>query len=367
MADAGYLKRVAAEIIRAVTIADSLREPSRCSFGTGHEDRVAFNRRFRMKNGQTWTHPGQGNPDIVEPAGPIDPTVSVIGAYGAGGRLNGCVVNYACHATTNPGGISANWIYYMERAIQGMLGPQATVVFLQGFCGDITQVDNRSPWRAPNGDGYARMVGGCVGAEVVKVLLRSHAGQAGPTAAASEVVMMNRRLPSRAKVQRALAMVAKDPKEVGATNWTFAKETVMLDALASKWPKLEVEIQAIQVGPAVMVSAPGEMFCQLGLDIRAGSPFAITMPVELANGCVGYIPTEEALSERGGGYETRLTSYSNAEITAGTEMVNIGVKLAKQLAPGKMPEPPKADSFNADPEGPAPRPWSYGNVPPELS
>ncbi len=367
MADAGYLKRVEAEIVRAVTIADGLREPSPCSFGVGREDKVAFNRRFRMKNGQSWTHPGQGNPDIIEPAGPIDPAVSVIGAYDRDGRLKGCVVNYACHATTSPGGISANWIYYMERAIQGMLERSATVVFLQGFCGDITQVDNRSPWRAPSGDEYARLVGGCVGAEAVKVLLQSYAGAAGPTAAASQVLNIDRRLPNRERVQRALSIVAKDPKEAGMTNWLFAKEIVMLDALASKWPKLEAEVQAIQVGPTVMVSAPGEMFCQLGLDIRAGSAFPITMPVELANGCVGYIPTEEALGKSGGGYETRLTSYSNAEPTAGRQMVNTGVQLAKQFKPGSIPERPKAPPFNPDPNGPAPRPWSYGNLGPELS
>lgn len=367
MADPGYLKRVETEIVNAVTIADHLRTPSPCSFGVGHEDKVAFNRRFRMKNGQTWTHPGQGNPDIVEPAGPIDPAVSVIGAYTADGRLKGCVINYACHATTSPGGISANWIYYLERTMQGMLGPNATVVFLQGFCGDITQVDNRSPYASPTGDEYARLVGGRIAAEAVKVLLRAHAGPVSTTAAASQVVMMDRRLPSRSKLQQAMSTVAKDPKDAGMTNWVFAKETVMLDALASKSPKLEVEIQAIQIGPAVMISAPGEMFCQLGLDIRAGSRFPITMPVELANGCVGYIPTEEALGKAGGGYETRLTSYSNAEATAGTQMAKIGIKLAGQLTPAPFPEPPKARPFHPDPEGPAPRPWSYGNVGPELS
>ena len=276
-------------------------------------------------------------------------------------------MNYACHATTNPDGISANWIYYLERTIQAVLGSRAVVVFLQGFCGDITQVDNRSPWKSPAGEQYARLVGGSIGAEVVKVLLKSHAGPAGPTSASSQVVSMNRRLPSRPKVEQALATVSKPPKEVGMTNWLFAKETVMLDALASKSPKLEVEVQAIQVGPAVLVSAPGEMFCQFGLDIRKGSPFKITMPVELANGCVGYIATEEALGPHGGGYETRLTSYTNAEPSAGRQMVEIGVKLAKGFTPGQVPEPEKAPPFNADPDGPAPRPWSYGNVPPELS
>jgi hypothetical protein len=367
MANTQYLKRVQAEIVRAVCEADASREPSACSFGTGSEDKVAFNRRFRMRNGQTWTHPGQGNPDIIEPAGPIDPVVSVIGSYDAEGRLKGCVVNYACHATTSPDGISANWIYYLEKTIQGMLGPGAPVVFLQGFCGDITQVDNRSAYRNPTGDEYARLVGGRVGAEAVRTLLKGFAGPAGPVSSRSQMLRLDRRKPSPERVRRCLEIVANDPKDVGATQWTFAKEIVMLDALVSKWPSIEAEVQAVQVGPAVMLAAPGEMFVELGLDIRRGSKFPITMPVELANGSIGYIPTEEALGKGGGGYETRLTSYSNAEPAAGRKFVETAVELAAHLTPGNIPQRPKASTFQPDPNGRAPRPWSYGNVSPELS
>jgi hypothetical protein len=162
-------------------------------------------------------------------------------------------------------------------------------------------------------------------------------------------------------------MVAQEPAKAGLTNWIFAKEIVMLDALVAKWPVIEAEVQAVQVGPAVMLSAPGEMFVELGLGIRAGSKFPITMPVELANGSIGYIPTEDALSRRGGGYETRLTSYSNSEPAAGQRFVETAVELAAQLKPGMLPQRPKAGPFQPDPTGPAPRPWSYGNVPPELS
>jgi hypothetical protein len=116
-----------------------------------------------------------------------------------------------------------------------------------------------------------------------------------------------------------------------------------------------------------MVAAPGEMFVQLGLDIRAGSKFPITMPVELANGSIGYIPTEEALGRGGGGYETRLTSYSNAEPAAGRRMVETGVGLSSQLTPGAFPQRPRVAPFQQEPTGIGPRPWSYGNVPPELS
>ena len=73
----------------------------------------------------------------------------MIGAWDAKdpNRLLGCVVNFACHATTSPGGISANYIYYLEKVIQGYYGKDCVVVFLAGASGDITQVDNRSPYQ----------------------------------------------------------------------------------------------------------------------------------------------------------------------------------------------------------------------------
>ena len=121
-ADARYLERVQKELVEAVCQADKCRAEVHCGIGKGIEDKVAFNRRFRMKNGLSHTHPGQLNPDIVEPAGPIDPEVGIIGAWDAKGKCVGCVVNYCCHATCNPGGISANWIYYLEQTIRGAHG-----------------------------------------------------------------------------------------------------------------------------------------------------------------------------------------------------------------------------------------------------
>jgi hypothetical protein len=358
-ADAGYLKRVEAQVVEAVCLADAGRVEARCSVGTGVEDKAGYNRRFRMKNGLTWTHPHQGNPDIVKPAGPIDPQVGAIGAWSHDGRLLGCIVNYSCHATTSPGGISANWIYYLEKTIRGAMGADVPVVFLQGACGDVTQVDNLSPYHNPSGEEWAKFVGGRVGAEAVKVLLTAHAGELTPLGAASTVLRIPRRAPNPERVRRCYELVQKDPREAGVTEWTFAKEIVLLDTLMRQAPALDVEVQSVQVGPALFVSNPAELFVEYGLDLKKRSQFPFTFAVELANGCVGYVPTEEAFGPHGGGYETRLTSYSNLEITAGRQMVEAGLQLAARLQPGAVPEPPKAPPFK--------EPWAYGDVPPELS
>ena len=358
-ADAKYLAKVEAALIEAVCAAHDSRVKVRAGIGKGLERTVAFNRRFRMRDGRTVTHPGLGNPGILEPAGPTDPEVGVIGVWDEKGKLLGCVVNFACHATTSPGGISANYIHYLEKVLQGYYGKDAVVVFLNGASGDITQVDNRSPYRYPSGERWAQQVGGKVGAEALKVLLSMEPGTLVPVDYRTKVLKIRRRPPAPERVKKALELVRQEPARVGHTEWAFAKEIVLLDAQLKKAPVAEVEVQAVQVGPAVFLTTPAEYFCRFGLEQKAKSGFPFTFPVSLANGCVGYVPTEDAFAPSGGGYETRLTSYSNLEITAGSQMRDAGIALAKQLRPGAVPMPLKPLPFTG-------KAWSYGDVKPEL-
>ncbi|QEH32158.1 Neutral ceramidase precursor [Aquisphaera giovannonii] len=363
VADAKYLEKVEAGIVEAVKEADSRLAPARAAAGFGVEDRVAFNRRFRMKQGHAMTHPGQGNPDIIEPAGPTDPQVGVIGCWDPDGKLKGCVVNFACHCTTGPPGISADYVAYVEKAVRGVFGEHAVVVFVPGAAGDVTQVDNRAPRKiAQFGEVSARFVGGRVGAEAVKVLLamEQSAGPLSPVAAAGKVLKIERRKPSPAHLAEAMALVRKDPEDADATDWTFAKETVVLAARIAREPVADVEVQAVQVGPAVLLACPAEYFCAFGLELKARSKFPFTFPVSLANDCVGYVPTEEALTPGplGGGYETRLTSYSNLAPDAGRRMADALIELSAALRPGAAPEPPTLPPF-------AGRPWAYGSLPPQ--
>ena len=132
----------------------------------------------------------------------------------------------------------------------------------------------------------------------------------------------------------------------------------MLDAKIQKVPVVELEVQAVQVGPAVFLTTPAEYFCKYGLEQKAKSGFPFTFPVSLANGCVGYVPTEDAFEDSGGGYETRLTSYSNLEPTAGRQMVEAAVALMSKMHPGAELQRAAPPAFRQS--------WSYGNVPAEL-
>jgi hypothetical protein len=324
---------------------------------------VSFNRRFRMRSGFTMTHPGVGNPDILGPAGGIDPQVGVLGAWNAAGDCLGVVVNFACHATTGPPGISADYVEHVERTIRGALGDGCIVVFTAGMAGDVTQVDNRNPYAYPQfGNVAARRLGSAVGAAAATALLGLEPSAAPliPLAARSKTLEIPRRAPQPARLSRALTLVQSGPEvKVDPTEWTFAKELVLLDARLKREPVAPVEVQAIQVGPAVFLSCPAEYFVDYGLELKAAGPFPVTFPVSLANDCIGYVPTEDAMGPRGGGYETRLTSYSNLIPTAGRTICDALKALAADLTPGALPKPAPALPFQG-------QPWSYGNLPPEL-
>src|SRR5688572_30171904 len=85
--DSGYTQLLKQQLVEAVVLANAARVDARAAVGVGHEDKVSFNRRLRMKGGLTFSHPGAGNPDVVGYAGPIDPQVGVIGVWDLKGNL----------------------------------------------------------------------------------------------------------------------------------------------------------------------------------------------------------------------------------------------------------------------------------------
>ena len=324
--DAAYCDFVAAQIGRAALEGYEKREPATLVIGAGHEGSVAFNRRFRMKDGSERTHPGVGNPDIVQVAGPIDPMVGVIGAINQSCKFLGCWVNYCCHATLGVGGdgFSADYIYYLRKTVQqAMRADHAIVVFGNGASGDVTQVDNLRDCPT-NGEEAGQQSGECwgwhvgttVGAEVIKVLARMDYIDAVPLACATETL----ELPLRD-----LGDVSLNEAQSWGDPTVWARELELLKKIKETEPRVTAEVQMMQIGSAGLIAVPAEYFCQYGLDIQECSPFDPTFVVSLANGCVGYVPTPQAFV--GGGYEPRTARSSKLCPDAGDRIAASAIRL----------------------------------------
>ena len=331
--DPDYCQMVADRIAQAVTEAWDQREPCRLVIGSGDDEVVAFNRRFVMADGAETTHPGKGNTDIVRPAGPIDPAVGVIGAFEAeGDQFLGAFVNYTCHCTLGVGGAgySADYPFYMRRLIRsGLDAPEAVVVFGNGACGDVTQVDNQSPRGSEFGEARGRQVGTAVAAEALKVLTVPESDVDNAVLACrSTVLALRARDLSGEDVEGAQRAVEAQEGETWTSDEVWARELVLLEQMCQEEPEVPAEVQLVQIGPAAIVSTPSEYFCQFGLNIKAKSPYKTTMVVELANGCVGYVPDAQAVRDQSG-YEPRTARSSKLAPEAGEELADAAVALLR--------------------------------------
>ena len=95
-----------------------------------------------------------------------------------------------------------------------------------------------------------------------------------------------------------------------------------------------VEIAALSLGEAAIVTNPAELFVEYGLDIKRESPFETTLVATLANGYCGYVPTEKAFQH--GGYETHRTVYtSRLVVDAGKQIVQASLDLLQELHEAK--------------------------------
>lgn len=74
-------------------------------------------------------------------------------------------------------------------------------------------------------------------------------------------------------------------------------------AVAAGKRTIDVEVAALRVGEFVLVTFPGELTCQIGLNIKQASPHPQTFVAGYTNGYIYYSPTAEQLLNVGGAQE----------------------------------------------------------------
>jgi len=356
--DPWYTDWVARQLATAILMAAKRLEPAQINTGVGTESGMVFQRRFICKDGRAYSHPGKMNPDIVAPAGPVDPAVGVIGAWREDGSLIGAIVNFACHGTTYSGSMAhADWYHFVEDTLQKLFGAEAGVVITNGPCGDVTQVNNQSLSRDFGVD-VTRRLGLRVGAEAAKVLI-SAPRQAAPTLASTSCILpIPRRVPTPASLVKAWEVVRAKADNPAHPDAVFARERLFAGEVARIEPEKQVHLTAIQVGDAVLLSTAAEYFTSLGLRIKQSSPFPHTMVVELANDSIGYVPDLAAFDPKtGGGYETVLTAYSCLIPEAGDRIADRRIEMSRTLTPDRVAAPAESKPGSY---------WDYGRRGPDL-
>jgi hypothetical protein len=182
-------------------------------------------------------------------------------------------------------------------------GESHLTVFTIGTAGDINHIDV-SHKRSQKGPGEAARIGTRLAAEVLRTFEKTEPVADGPLQVSRDVIELPLAPVTTADVEAAKDVVAKVKSGAKpAPKFLDQVQAFKTTDVANRLGKpLEVEVQVITLGPDVAwVSLPGEIFVELGLAIKLGSPFRQTMIAELANGSVGYVPTKAAYAQ--GNYE----------------------------------------------------------------
>ncbi len=329
-----YIKHMARQMATAVIDADRRSEELVVGVGVGEATGLGYPRRWILTDGRQFSHP-RAMPELMDhPQAEADDSVNVIGVADADGNLRGVVVNYTCHGTTGVGvggTASSDWIHYLRAGLKDEFGEDFGVGFMQGACGDITQVDNTAAADVVmSGPAVGRKIGQSVAGETVKLLTQMSFHESAPVAASRKLIHLKPRQPT--DEQLAWAREHVDSTEPTPSWWSnegfWSRSWIELDEHNKIEPEVPCELQAISIGRTVYASNPGEFFCALGNDIKRRSPFDNTFIAELANGCIGYVPTEDAYE---GGYESSMCLSSKMEPGNGEIIVDETVSLLETM------------------------------------
>jgi len=88
-------------------------------------------------------------------------------------------------------------------------------------------------------------------------------------------------------------------------------------------------LQVIQIGDVAIVGVSGELFNDLGIEIKRLSPFRYTYIVGLANDYIGYIPVEKGFDL--GGYQVWTGAHSLVSRGTGEAIVDRAVEILNEL------------------------------------
>jgi hypothetical protein len=335
--------------------------------GNGQENRISENRRVFLKNGnqadmrRAYPFPPD---EAIAKIGPIDSEIGILRLDKLNGQTLAVIYNFAVHPIQGVpnGGNTADIIGFASKVIEGNL--EGTMAFfLQGCGGDINPVSYKGVETPPN----AEPLGNMLGLSVLQALKEIPSKKVGKIHLINETMELPRadfkeRIKSMEEKQMDLvhslrgtninlktylslliehnfseahpsAYAYRYMHEVmiescGLRNWDkinrndmdnyqnniyIMEELIRLNtnlALLKKHHQeaegrsmIPVEILGVNIGDFYLVTFPGELTVQIGLNIKEKSQFASTFVAGYTNGYIYYAPTAEQLRNKGGAQE----------------------------------------------------------------
>jgi hypothetical protein len=271
--------------------------------------------------------------------GPTDNTVGVI-KVDEKEKTMAVFINFCGHPTVlGPDNymISADYPGYAMRLVEHAVGEDAIAMFTNGACGNVSTRFTRREQTFKE----AKRLGFILGGEILKVLEGAETESRIKLDVASKTIKLPiKEFPTLKEAEEHFSKVKANFEKLKAEGATREVLRVAYTALEGaerlvklleiggieKIKEIETEMQAIAIGKIALISIPGELFVEAGLEIKEKSGEKDVFIIGYANDYVGYIPTLEAYKK--GEYEVFSTVLSP---DASRIVHNTAIELIKKL------------------------------------
>lgn len=287
-------------------------------------ERVAYIRRYKMKDGSTMTCPPINDPNIEHPIGTLDQRVNVL-RFDRENAESIVLVNYGVHADTVNGNlISADWPGWMRRTLEKALDG-TKCMFFPGAEGDVgsthvnptggdmndTEISFDNEMKSP---GMARFVGRALAGTVLQVYDKVEYVDVDSIDCVCKTLKIPTNMPTAQQLP--LAHKYKELHDAGRDDLipyeameltTVVAEAIRMCELENGPEYIDLTLTGVRIGNVVLVGIPGEPFTDIGKGIKEAEGWDLILPCALTNGYQGYFPMQSAFDE--GGYEARTSRY----------------------------------------------------------
>jgi len=293
-------------------------------FWLGEESTVGQNSRLLMRDKTIyWVGPKE---DALRPTGPFDPELPVIVFKRMDGNMEALLFNHSTHniGTRQSNKRSPGFYGLVAQKLEEELG--GTVIFLPGAAGSTHDL------ALPTDEKILRIENA-----VKKALSFSKPRELSSIKSVKREVEYRVRKFDEEKEDKAVCYYCNkrttDPKLIIEVFRKMRRELLgHQDEVRKTW------LQAMLLGDIALVGIPGELFTELGIQIKRRSPFRYTYIVELANDYIGYIPDKQAFDL--GGYQVWTGFHSFVAKGTGEAIVKEAVKLLYKLKEGNAQNDP---------------------------
>jgi hypothetical protein len=295
--------------------------------------------------------------------GPVDPEIGVLRLDRKDGRPLAVVYNFACHPIQGipSGGNTADIVGFASQVIEDNLGDGAIALFLQGCAGDVNPVGYKDVNHPRDAEPLGNLLGlstlkalrkiQCredatlrVVNETIELPRADHAPRITSLRAEQTRLLQSLQgtslnlktfIPLYVKYGVSGEFPSKDShgymhdKLIGRDDWNkldadnrknmelYIQNIHVMEELtrvqanlalleqhqaqnaAAGKKTLDVELLGLRVGEFALVTFPGELSVQIGLNIKKRSPRELTFVAGYTNGYIYYTPTDEQLNNKG--------------------------------------------------------------------